>query len=592
MERKLLTDLNLQNNKLVQAGFEVVTALPTTNLFVGRKVVMDGIEYTYNGVKFIANGINTIDKEMRNRNLTTLTPDEISYNDIIYNTPYIYASSFNSTLESFTPEVVETYTDNSWQTISFPNQLTSSNTPIRFTMFKNRNSVSGGHLGMMSSIFMWTRDLGSNVHIKIEYQSYNTDTQTFDWFIVKELDFIEKTCIIPLPLKTLYPSNASGNNKGIYYIDNARITISFLNSNSQIALRGLKFNTTGIIPLTDVKFDINYDAVIKPTQTGNTVTKTNNWALQYLTQGVHWLRDNTQPIISDLATIRSNASNGNTAYGWGNHANAGYAKQSEVTEEINHAYNTLFDKIPTELPPIDNSVTTAKIVDASISTNKIQDKAIIGSKIGQEEITTNHIANSAITLAKLEKSSVVINGISIKLGDWGRVQGLVGVDGYECFLAVENNELILSKVEFGQYGSIANIEELVRYPLYTTLPTIPIPTTNAIEITNVNNWFNPNVDKYIIPDGLMRELLTGNVPMAELLNTLNGASCTLTAYNVDCNTWRVDMSTLLTHLINKENYEVYVENDIDDIIHLGLCSLVFKVDGDKIIIECYRKITV
>lgn len=31
-----------------------------------------------------------------------------------------------------------------------------------------------------------------------------------------------------------------------------------------------------------------------------------------------------QDAISDLATIRSNAANGNTAYGWGNHANAGY----------------------------------------------------------------------------------------------------------------------------------------------------------------------------------------------------------------------------------------------------------------------------
>lgn len=31
-----------------------------------------------------------------------------------------------------------------------------------------------------------------------------------------------------------------------------------------------------------------------------------------------------QPIISDLATIRNNASNGNTAFGWGNHATAGY----------------------------------------------------------------------------------------------------------------------------------------------------------------------------------------------------------------------------------------------------------------------------
>ena len=38
-----------------------------------------------------------------------------------------------------------------------------------------------------------------------------------------------------------------------------------------------------------------------------------------------------QAAISDLATIRSNASEGHTAYGWGNHANAGYVKSSGVT---------------------------------------------------------------------------------------------------------------------------------------------------------------------------------------------------------------------------------------------------------------------
>lgn len=36
-----------------------------------------------------------------------------------------------------------------------------------------------------------------------------------------------------------------------------------------------------------------------------------------------------QDAISDLATIRSNASHGQTAYGWGNHANAGYMLRTE-----------------------------------------------------------------------------------------------------------------------------------------------------------------------------------------------------------------------------------------------------------------------
>lgn len=40
--------------------------------------------------------------------------------------------------------------------------------------------------------------------------------------------------------------------------------------------------------------------------------------------------DSKQNSISDLSTIRSNAAHGETAYGWGNHANAGYALNSDL----------------------------------------------------------------------------------------------------------------------------------------------------------------------------------------------------------------------------------------------------------------------
>lgn len=53
--------------------------------------------------------------------------------------------------------------------------------------------------------------------------------------------------------------------------------------------------------------------------------------------------NNKQDAISDLATIRSNASNGNTAYSWGNHANAGYAQASNTVSNV--AYNTTGKKL-------------------------------------------------------------------------------------------------------------------------------------------------------------------------------------------------------------------------------------------------------
>ena len=52
------------------------------------------------------------------------------------------------------------------------------------------------------------------------------------------------------------------------------------------------------------------------------------------TQRTTW--NNKQDAISDLATIRSNASHGETAYGWGNHANAGYLLRTEGMRFTNY----------------------------------------------------------------------------------------------------------------------------------------------------------------------------------------------------------------------------------------------------------------
>lgn len=49
--------------------------------------------------------------------------------------------------------------------------------------------------------------------------------------------------------------------------------------------------------------------------------------------------DGKQDAISDLATIRSNASNGNTAYNWGNHANAGYASDIDLSNHVGNKNN-------------------------------------------------------------------------------------------------------------------------------------------------------------------------------------------------------------------------------------------------------------
>lgn len=47
---KFLQNIDAERNKFEEAGFEVVSALPTTNLFVGRQVAYGNSTYRYNGV--------------------------------------------------------------------------------------------------------------------------------------------------------------------------------------------------------------------------------------------------------------------------------------------------------------------------------------------------------------------------------------------------------------------------------------------------------------------------------------------------------------------------------------------------------------
>jgi hypothetical protein len=701
--------INMNKNPLNNAGFEVVTALPTTNLFVGRKVVMNGIEYTYNGnlwtsqldplQKFSNNtyGINTL--------LTTLNANSYEVqlaNSQISQIPQLLANNSTSLIDNVLQSneyVYERMDNGTTEWVETSNKSLCLGDKLRFTAWKNwETNVRGLAVTTPGSINYIGISINARFYkmkVTIEYLTYTNNlgdadvnnSANYTWWKVYEKEFPEQktTWIFPLQ-RSIYPSALEGGIYGRYYIQNVRVTIESITAGTDASayfIPSVNIYTSKQITLKTVPININYDAVIKPTQT-TTTYKTNSWILQYLIQGINWLMNNkietnsnailrtlnikgsansTALIESDANSlitrlggrgsdaqfvIKSNAirpgstitntielgntdsywksvragkyivPNGtssqflkadgsvdstryyskpstgipetdlasavqvsldkaNTAYGWGNHVNAGYAKTSDI---------------PTELPPTNNSVTTAKIADNSVSTSKIQDKAIIGSKIGQEEITTNHIANSAITNAKLAKSSMVINGTPIALGGIGQILGLVTANENRCFLEIANNELILSKPTFAGNGSILNIEEIVRYPLLTELPTIPNPTANATEITDVNHWFNSNINSYIIPKDLMYNVLTNNIPMTQLLLPLNGASCTLTSYNLDFKREGIDMNKLISDLTTNDSYEVYVENDIDSITTSSICTLKFKIDDHQVIIECYKKTTV
>lgn len=65
-------------------------------------------------------------------------------------------------------------------------------------------------------------------------------------------------------------------------------------------------------------------------------THSNKAVLDGITAAMTASWTSKQDAITDLATIRSNATNGQTAYGWGNHASAGYVKSGDITTAIDN----------------------------------------------------------------------------------------------------------------------------------------------------------------------------------------------------------------------------------------------------------------
>lgn len=65
---------------------------------------------------------------------------------------------------------------------------------------------------------------------------------------------------------------------------------------------------------------------------GRLTDKADKTSVDALEDEISVLKSNKQDVIANLSTIISNAANGATAYGWGNHASAGYLKKATADE--------------------------------------------------------------------------------------------------------------------------------------------------------------------------------------------------------------------------------------------------------------------
>lgn len=118
---------------------------------------------------------------------------------------------------------------------------------------------------------------------------------------------------------------------GTYYGITAKPGDSFISDSSDWILIPSGDEPEGTVMSVGLTVPTGLQVSGSPITTSGTlaITYALGYAIPTTAKQDEW--DAKQNAISDLSTIRTNASNGNTAYGWGNHANAGYVKSSGVT---------------------------------------------------------------------------------------------------------------------------------------------------------------------------------------------------------------------------------------------------------------------
>src|SRR5574344_386227 len=94
------SDVDYKGNQIKNAGFEVVSSLPTTNLFVGRKVCYSGKDYIYNGTAWTNDADALGGKNSTKYQL--IRPQNFNYNNIAAAYFHPFAGVYKITLPLIT----------------------------------------------------------------------------------------------------------------------------------------------------------------------------------------------------------------------------------------------------------------------------------------------------------------------------------------------------------------------------------------------------------------------------------------------------------------------------------------------------------
>lgn len=606
--------------ELKNSGFEVVTALPTTGLFEGRQVLYQNRVWVYSNGWVSPNNPVSFPKGVSLSSSTEALTAAARYVELrnfqLEQIPELLNKSlFISNNDNCVKQSDRLYEliDNETGTITVKSGIVNPvlGQTLRYTAINPSYSLRELHDRLKqngTTLSLYCIYIPQNLRYekaiyKIEYYVYTNATGDGDinnrdnyvWKTVFEKELKQYTELIYPHIVSpyfVYP-----NQPTYLYIYNVRVSVTPTTKRNAYDINimdiDIKYYGERHMPLIYANRLINFNAVIEPTQTSETF-KSIPWILQYLTQGVNWLKANDVRLsayntkiaaleqadsdnnasIQSVSTDLTELSNGLAAV-----ATSGSYNDLIDKPTFSGSYNDLTDK-PTLFSGSYNDLTDkpnlATVATSGSYDDLLNTPALVFQNIGGT-ISSVQIPDGLIANGKLANSSMSLNGTTVNLGDTANVPWYVDYNEVDYPARIRDHWL-----QIYRNGVWANLMYLG-----------DILPTQVGQITSLDNldWYNEQVSEYEVDSNTTTSILNGTTLPAALLLSCTAEQLTLNLYPISGKQYgKGSLDNLITNLQDK-GFSVFVENDLDAILASGSDYLVrlkiSKVPTTKAIIECY-----
>ena len=594
--------------ELKNSGFEVVTELPTTGLFEGRQVFYQNRVWVYsngwvspNDPVSIPTGV-TLRSSSSTENLNAaaryieLTNLQLSQIPELLNKALLISNNDNCVKQS---DRLYELIDNETGTITVQSGIV--NPVVGQTLRYTALNPSYGLRGLYNSVYqngnmiylIYCINIQQNLrkfskaNYKIEYYTYADTTGDGDinnqdnyvWKTVFEKELRQSNHILyPIEVSVLYPNLAL-----FQFAQNVRISITPTKKigNHDIDLKDIdiKYFGSNHKPLIYANRLINYNAVIEPSQTSETF-KSIPWILQYLVQGVNWLKANNVRLSAYNTKIAAleQADNDNNASTQSVSTDLTELSNSLAAVALSGSYNDLTDKpsFSGSYNDLTDKPTLAAVATSGDYDDLLNKPVLVFQNIGGT-ISSVQIPDGLIGNAKLANSSMSLNGTTVNLGDTSILPWYVDYNETDYPARIRDHWL-----QIYRNGVWANLMYLG-----------DILPTQVGQITSLDNldWYNEQVSEYEVDSNTTISILNGTTLPATVLMNCLAEQLSLNLYPISGKQYgKGSLDSLITNLQDK-GFSVFVENDLDAIIGSGSDYLVrlkiSKVPTPKAIIECY-----